>query len=152
MRFDIQYSTMSPVLHLDILYLLLITDIVGENINLLKELALVCHSSRSVAIINLPLSNLMRIGFQRRRDSSSYLKGGHTLSSISGNYRIKLALPISSTIMICFYCLFSLHLWTRLGSIYLIWAGCLDLFINGKWCLNFMNSMLQSLPGWRGSC
>ena len=44
MRFDVQYSTMSPVLPFDILDLII--DIVGENkdINLLRELALVCHS------------------------------------------------------------------------------------------------------------
>ena len=44
MRFDVQYSTMSPVLPFDILDLII--DIFGENkdINLLRELALVCHS------------------------------------------------------------------------------------------------------------
>jgi hypothetical protein len=44
MSFELQHSTMSPVLHFDIITLII--DIVGENedTNLLKELALVSHS------------------------------------------------------------------------------------------------------------
>ena len=44
MKFDVQHSTMSPILPFDIIALII--DIVGENkdTNLLKELALVSHS------------------------------------------------------------------------------------------------------------
>ena len=44
MDFNVQHSTLSPVLPFDIIALII--DIVGENkdINLLKELALVSHS------------------------------------------------------------------------------------------------------------
>jgi hypothetical protein len=71
MKFNVQYSTMSPVLPFDII--VLIIDNVGENkdTNLLKELALVSHSFHQICSKHLFATVELHDAVPKRRVASS---------------------------------------------------------------------------------
>ena len=87
---------MWPILPYDII--VQIIDTVGEDKDLLKELALVSHSFHEIANTYLPPSNFTSLihSAASRNHSSIYLKADQTLSNISANSHIKWAVTTTT--------------------------------------------------------